>query len=181
MSLHSKTLTRVSVPHTTNCANQVRHATLLSRPHRPYTFTQLITLSDGSTYLTRTTSPAPVYRATKDTRNSILWQPSLSSLKNVEQDEAGRLRAFRDRFGRGWDLDAQNEEGGDGKVEGGKRQSEEDSLMDLISGSAGVKQRKSEGGGEGGEGDVKQKMVTVKVDGKLTQVPDSRRIRGANK
>lgn len=25
---------------------------------------------------------------------------------NVEDDEAGKLRAFRERFGRGWDADA---------------------------------------------------------------------------
>ncbi|OMP85882.1 54S ribosomal protein L36, mitochondrial [Diplodia seriata] len=82
---------------------QCRHATLLRRPKRPYTFTQLITLSDGSTYLHRTTSPAPVYRSTKDIRNHPLWNPSSQKLMNVEEDEAGRLRAFRARFGRGWD------------------------------------------------------------------------------
>ena len=36
-----------------------------------------------------------------------MWQPSLDSLRNVEQDEAGRLRAFREKFGRGWDLDGE--------------------------------------------------------------------------
>ncbi|EOD51259.1 putative 50s ribosomal protein [Neofusicoccum parvum UCRNP2] len=82
---------------------QCRHATLLRRPKRPYTFTQLITLSDGSTYLQRTTSPAPVYRSTKDIRNHPLWNPSSQKLMNVEEDEAGRLRAFRAKFGRGWD------------------------------------------------------------------------------
>jgi hypothetical protein len=66
-------------------------------------------------------------------------------LRNVEQDEAGRLRAFRARFGRGWDLDAQEEEGaedativkkipGKGINEGGNGE-EEGSLMDLISGA----------------------------------------------
>lgn len=74
-----------------------------------------------------------------------MWQPSLDSLRNVEQDEAGRLRAFRQRFGRGWDLDGDVEEvKADGKDEGvkndAKKGSEEEdeggSLMDLISGGA---------------------------------------------
>ena len=86
---------------------QVRHATLIRRPKRPYTFTQLITLSDGSTFTHRTTSPAPIHRSTRDTRNSILWNPSSQKLLNVEEDEAGRLRRFRRRFGRGFDADAQ--------------------------------------------------------------------------
>ncbi|KAM0429607.1 hypothetical protein ACHAPT_006208 [Fusarium lateritium] len=82
---------------------QVRHATFIPRPRRPYTFTQLVTLSDGSAYTMRTTSPLPIYRATKDTRNTLLWQPSEKSLKNVELDEAGKLAAFRERFGRAYD------------------------------------------------------------------------------
>ncbi|KAF2459460.1 hypothetical protein BDY21DRAFT_275873, partial [Lineolata rhizophorae] len=82
---------------------QVRHATLIKRPKRPYTFTQLVTLSDGSAFLQRTTSPAPVYRSTKDLRNAPLWNPSSDRLLRVEDDEAGTLAAFRDKFGRGWD------------------------------------------------------------------------------
>ena len=105
--LPSHTLLRPLLPRTPICAQQSRNASLLRRPHRPYTFTQLVTLSDGSTYLTRTTSPQPVFRSTKDTRNHPMWQPSLDSLRNVEQDEAGRLRAFREKFGRGWDLDGE--------------------------------------------------------------------------
>lgn len=84
---------------------QVRHATLLRRPKRPYTFTQLVTLSDGSTFVQRTTSPLPVYKATKDTRNTPMWNPSSQKLLNVEEDEAGKLAAFRAKFGRGWDAD----------------------------------------------------------------------------
>ncbi|MCJ1440571.1 MAG: hypothetical protein MMC23_001056 [Stictis urceolatum] len=110
---------------------QVRHATLIKRPRRPYTFTQLVTLSDGSSYLHRTTSPAPVYSSTKDTRNTPLWNPSSQKLMNIEADEAGRLRAFRTRFGRGWDAksaaEVAEEEGDEMKEEGG------DNLMDLIS------------------------------------------------
>ena len=93
-----------SIQHT-----QVRNATLLKRPQRPYTFTQLVTLSDGSTFLHRTTSPFSVYKSTKDVRNSALWHPSSRKLLNVEEDEAGRLRAFRERFGRGWDAEAVEE------------------------------------------------------------------------
>ncbi|KAK5329797.1 hypothetical protein LTR93_001385 [Exophiala xenobiotica] len=80
-----------------------RHARLLKRPKRPYTFTQLVTLSDGSAFTMRTTSPVPVYRSTRDTRNSPLWNPSSKELLNVEEDEAGRLAGFRARFGSGFD------------------------------------------------------------------------------
>lgn len=65
----------------------------------------MITLSDGSTYLHRTTSPVPIYRSTKDTKNNPLWNPSSQKLANVEEDEAGRLKRFRGRFGRGWDAE----------------------------------------------------------------------------
>ncbi|OTA53059.1 hypothetical protein K449DRAFT_311564, partial [Hypoxylon sp. EC38] len=80
-----------------------RAATIIRRPRRPYTFTQLVQQTDGSTYTIRTTSPLALYKSTKDTRNHILWQPSDRSLRNVEVDEAGKLAAFRGRFGRGWD------------------------------------------------------------------------------
>jgi len=56
-----------------------------------------------------------------------MWNPSLDSLKNVEEDEAGRLRAFREKFGRGWDVESTGE-GGEGMEE------REESLIDLISG-----------------------------------------------
>ncbi|QKX55589.1 uncharacterized protein TRUGW13939_02683 [Talaromyces rugulosus] len=108
----SSSLTRTSIntptstSTTTYICNQCRHATLLRRPKRPYTFTQLITLSDGSTYLHRTTSPIPVYRSTRDTRNSLLWNPTSQKLVNLEEDEAGRLAAFRARFGRAYDANA---------------------------------------------------------------------------
>lgn len=85
------------------------NATLLRRPKRPYTFTQLVTLSDGSTFIHRTTSPMPVYKSNKDMRNTTMWNPSSQKLLNVEEDEAGRLRAFRERFGRGWDSEITSE------------------------------------------------------------------------
>ncbi|EPQ66373.1 Bgt-4193 [Blumeria graminis f. sp. tritici] len=104
---------------------QIRHASLIKRPYRPYTFTQLITLSDGSSYTVRTTSPAPVYKSTKDSRNHPLWQPSSAALRNVEADEAGRLRAFRMRFGHSWET---SQESSKDSV-GGNTQG---NLMDLI-------------------------------------------------
>ncbi|KAJ5884157.1 hypothetical protein N7504_011729 [Penicillium tannophilum] len=67
-------------------------------------------LSDGSAFTHRTTSPAPVYRSARDTRNSLLWTPLSSKLMNVEDDEAGRLAAFRSRFGRSFDASAPAEE-----------------------------------------------------------------------
>ncbi|KAL4738736.1 hypothetical protein BDV11DRAFT_188973 [Aspergillus similis] len=145
MSLHT-TLRRTAasplISHgtTTFICTQCRHATLLRRPKRPYTFTQLITLSDGSTFTHRTTSPLPVYRSTRDTRNSIMWNPSSSKLKSVEDDEAGRLAAFRAKFGRNWDATAAPE---DGAAVGGDEEArkaaqkeaeeEDDNLLDLIS------------------------------------------------
>ncbi|OLN89778.1 54S ribosomal protein L36, mitochondrial [Colletotrichum chlorophyti] len=126
---------------------QTRAATFVPRPRRPYTFTQLIQLSDGSTYTVRSTSPAPLVRSAKDSRNHALWQPSDKSLKNVEVDEAGKLAAFRERFGRGFDLAAVPEDDGTASVSaaGGKADAkdkapvEEDDaydLGDLISGYA---------------------------------------------
>ncbi|KAL1964331.1 hypothetical protein VTN77DRAFT_7016 [Rasamsonia byssochlamydoides] len=98
-----RTTTRAAATTTTFICTQCRHATLLRRPKRPYTFTQLVTLSDGSTFIHRTTSPLPIYRSTRDTRNSLLWNPSSQKLMTVEEDEAGRLAAFRAKFGRSWD------------------------------------------------------------------------------
>ncbi|KAJ5086744.1 hypothetical protein NUU61_008051 [Penicillium alfredii] len=128
--------------------SQCRHATLLRRPKRPYTFTQLITLSDGSTFTHRTTSPAPVYRTTRDTRNSLQWNPSSNKLRGLEDDEAGRLAAFRARFGRSWDAAAappsaiaadpkdpvaQKAAEEAAKAQEQAAQEEEDNLLDLIS------------------------------------------------
>lgn len=85
---------------------------------------------------------------------------------NVEADDAGRLRAFRQRFGRGWDArtnveEEDPEEGDEGREVKGKGE-QEDSLMDLISGfgqesekegkSTGVKENK-EKSGKGKEGE----------------------------
>lgn len=127
--------------HQTGHQTQLRHASLLRRPKRPYTFTQLVTLSDGSAFLHRTTSPAPLYKSTKDTRNTPLWNPSSQRLLNIEEDEAGKLRAFREKFGRGWD--AERMDRGEGEEEGGEGG---DSLVDLISGRGGAGGKKKKGG-----------------------------------
>ncbi|KAJ9615403.1 hypothetical protein H2200_001478 [Cladophialophora chaetospira] len=88
---------------TTYICQSCRHARLIKRPKRPYTFTQLVTLSDGSAFTHRTTSPIPVYRSTRDTRNSALWNPTSKELLSVEDDESGRLASFRARFGTSFD------------------------------------------------------------------------------
>ncbi|KAH6841027.1 hypothetical protein B0I37DRAFT_229881 [Chaetomium sp. MPI-CAGE-AT-0009] len=88
-----------------SATGQVRHATFVPRSRRPYQFTQLVQLSDGSTFTVRTTSPLALYKSAKDSRNHILWQPTEKSLRNVEVDEAGKLAAFRERYGSSWDLD----------------------------------------------------------------------------
>ncbi|KAK6202033.1 hypothetical protein LQW54_009087 [Pestalotiopsis sp. IQ-011] len=118
---------------------QTRNANLIRRHKRPYMFTQLVQLSDGSTYTMRTTSPYALYKSVKDTRNHLLWNPSERALKNVEVDEAGKLAAFRERFGRTWDLPAGAEEAAPDAVEGSEKMAakavEEDafSLDELVS------------------------------------------------
>ena len=88
----------------------------------------------------------------------------------MEADEAGRLRAFREKFGRGWDAERMGEEDerrargeGEGEGEGeGRGGEEEDNLMDLIGGygvqaeergeAKGVREGKERSGkGKGGE------------------------------
>ncbi|KAI0544014.1 hypothetical protein F4679DRAFT_62767 [Xylaria curta] len=100
------THTSTTPSHTPLSHTPSRAATLIKRPKRPYSFTQLVQLSDGSTYTMRTSSPLGMYKSTKDTRNHALWNPNEKSLQNVEVDEAGKLAAFRERFGRGWDAAA---------------------------------------------------------------------------
>jgi len=59
-----------------------------------------------------------------------MWNPSLKELRDVEEDEAGRLARFRERFGRGFDADS-------GAGAGAKESGEEEeggSLLDLLSG-----------------------------------------------
>lgn len=106
-------------------------------------------LSDGSAYTQLSTSPRGVIRSTKDVRNHPLWNPTLHKLADIEEDEAGKLRAFRERFGRGWDsrveeadVSVSKGEGGEGAeagagevgAEGEQGRKREENLMDLISG-----------------------------------------------
>lgn len=107
---------------TTYICQSCRHARLLRRPKRPYTFTQLVTMSDGSAFTMRTTSPMPVYRSTRDTRNVPLWNPSSKELLNVEDDEAGRLAGFRARFGKGFDAQREAAVGTDSAGEDGTQE-----------------------------------------------------------
>lgn len=164
MSLHSPLRRALPLPCTLSPSPQphhqiqIRHASLLRRPKRPYTFTQLVVLSDGSSYLQRTTSPAPILKSNKDTRNTPLWNPSSQKLLNVEADEAGRLRAFREKFGRGWDAEKMGEEDEKRGAEGEGQLEEDDNLMDLIGGyggeegQKGVREEKGRSGmGKGGE------------------------------
>ncbi|KAF1928963.1 uncharacterized protein M421DRAFT_420191 [Didymella exigua CBS 183.55] len=114
---------RASILPYTRHSQQVRHATLLRRPKRPYTFTQLVQLSDGSAFTLRTTNPQPVLKTAKDIRNNPLWHPSTQKLLSVEEDEAGRLAAFRAKFGTAWDSE-------------GEKSKKGDSLLDIIGGAA---------------------------------------------
>ena len=83
-----------------------------------------------------------MYKSTKDTRNHLTWQPSDKSLKSVEVDEAGKLAAFRERFGRAFDLEVESEEqkspGADSaaKNKSASKASSGDALGDLIAGYA---------------------------------------------
>lgn len=63
----------------------------------------------------------------------MLWQPSERSLKNVELDEAGRLAAFRERFGRAYDS-ATAKEGKEG--EEAAEEETDGGYADLITGYA---------------------------------------------
>ena len=86
----------------------------------------------------------------------------------METDEAGKLRAFRAKFGRGWDAtraqdrDSDAEEGEEEAEQVQDGREEDDNLMDLISGygqeaeakgeAMGVREGKERSGkGKGGE------------------------------
>ncbi|TGZ85166.1 hypothetical protein EX30DRAFT_326144 [Ascodesmis nigricans] len=84
---------------------QSRSATLIRRPKRPRLLQQIVILSDGSSYKQLTTSPVGVIRSIKDSRNQPLWNPSMKELQNVEKDEAGKLKAFRERFGELYEIE----------------------------------------------------------------------------
>lgn len=98
----------------------------------------MVTLSDGSTFLHRTTSPQPIYRSTKDVKNTPLWNPSSQKLANIEEDEAGRLARFRERFGRGWDSETTKSLDEEVEKQEKEERKQEESLMDLIGGGYGL-------------------------------------------
>ena len=71
----------------------------------------------------------------------------------METDDSGKLRAFRDKFGRGWDASKMQERDedvdrseGEEEVEG-RREMGEDNLMDLISGYGQEAEKKGEAAG----------------------------------
>lgn len=74
-----------------------------------------------------------MYKSTKDIRNTPLWNPSSQKLLDVEEDEAGKLAAFRAKFGRGWDAEGTKGDQDDGG---------QDHLLDLISGKKNAPTKK---------------------------------------
>jgi hypothetical protein len=110
----------------------------------------------------------------------------MAALRNVEADEAGRLRAFRNKFGRGWDAEAVEEDDTSSSSSSpdsatpAKKEDTEDSLMDLISSqyssnaTSDTRNKidiESEGG-NGSDGTTEKKTITVKnrETGKLEKV-----------
>ncbi|PVV05032.1 hypothetical protein BB560_000447 [Smittium megazygosporum] len=65
----------------------------------PEIFYQRVVLSDGSTFLVKSTSPRAVVKLSKDTKNHPLWNPKM---KRNLSDEGGILSKFTSKFG---DLD----------------------------------------------------------------------------
>lgn len=61
-------------------------------------------MTDGSCFTQLTTSPRGVYRTTKDSHNHPLWNPAIGQMKLVEEDEAGKLKAFREKFGQQFEM-----------------------------------------------------------------------------
>jgi ribosomal protein L31 len=62
----------------------------------PEMFTQTVILSNGASFTRRTTSPRPLLRLTKDTRNHPFWNPTTQ----IElDDDSGVLTKFNKRFG----------------------------------------------------------------------------------
>ena len=102
---------------------QTRNANLIPRPKRPHLHDQIVILTDGSSFKQLTTSPRGVIRLTKDVRNNPLWNPSMKHLADIEEDEAGRLRRFRTRFGMGFE--SETEGGGNAEMEALLRASED--------------------------------------------------------
>lgn len=67
-----------------------------------------------------------------------MWNPSSSRLASLEQDEAGRLAAFRAKFGRGFDTNtapagSEAEKTAEAEAAQAEAEEEDDNLLDLIS------------------------------------------------
>ncbi|RUS32439.1 hypothetical protein BC938DRAFT_475383 [Jimgerdemannia flammicorona] len=67
------------------------------KPMTPELFPQTVVLSNGATYMVRTSSPRAQLRLTKDTRNHPLWNPAV--LASQLSDENEQLVRFTKRFG----------------------------------------------------------------------------------
>ena len=58
-------------------------------------FLQKVILTDGSTITIKTTSPIPVMKLTKDTRNHLLWNP-----KSAVETNGEKVSKFAAKFGK---------------------------------------------------------------------------------
>ena len=66
----------------------------------PAIYPQLVVLSDGSSFMSHTTSPSPAtLRLTRDVTNNPLWNPASEGRRGGGEEEGGRLARFRARFG----------------------------------------------------------------------------------
>lgn len=64
----------------------------------PLVFSQLVILSDGSSFTSYTTAPSPAaVRLTRDITNNPLWNPSQEGRRASDADEGGRLARFKKR------------------------------------------------------------------------------------
>lgn len=74
------------------------------------------------------------------------------------------MRAFRKRFGRGWDVEGAEEEEGGVAGEGEAREEQDESLMDLISGQ--TREVKAKAKEEGKKSGMEELMAAVEKGGK---------------
>ncbi|KAJ3091324.1 hypothetical protein HK102_000967 [Quaeritorhiza haematococci] len=78
----------------------------------PQLFYQTVVLSDGSSFTIRTTTPRPLLKMTKDTRNHPLWNPER---RQELDDKSTELNRFARRFG-GLDLLTDSMTSGEGEA-----------------------------------------------------------------
>lgn len=66
----------------------------------PAIYPQRVILSDGSTFTSYTTAPAPsILRLTRDVTNNPLWNPASEGRRGGGEEEGKRLARFKARFG----------------------------------------------------------------------------------